>query len=44
MNFHLKKLHGFSLTELEEMYPFERDAYLILLRQWLEEEAKKNKA
>jgi len=43
MNFQLKKHHGFSITELEDMYPFERDVYVILLRQWLEEEAKKNK-
>jgi len=26
------------LTELEDMLPFERDVYVVLLRQWLEQQ------
>ena len=38
LNFNLVKHHGFSLTELEDMLPFERDIYVVLLRQWLEQQ------
>lgn len=38
MNFVLMKHHGFSLRELDDMIPFERDVYVLLLRQWIEEE------
>ena len=37
--------HKYSLTELDNMMPFERDIYLTMLAQHLEEEeerAKKN--
>lgn len=37
------KHHGYSLSELENMMPFERDVYLILLLQWLEEEKQRIK-
>ena len=30
--------HNYSLTELENMIPFEREIYLGLLEQWLREE------
>ena len=30
--------HKWSLTELEDMVPFERDIYVILLKNWIEEE------
>tara|TARA_Y100000310_G_C20632100_1_gene789195 strand:- start:774 stop:911 length:138 start_codon:yes stop_codon:yes gene_type:complete len=30
--------HKWSLTELEDMLPFERDIYVILLKNWIEEE------
>tara|TARA_B100000427_G_scaffold77838_1_gene63468 strand:- start:193 stop:333 length:141 start_codon:yes stop_codon:yes gene_type:complete len=30
--------HKYSLTELENMIPFEREIYLGLLEQWLREE------
>ena len=33
--------HNFSLTELENMIPWEREIYLGLLMQYLEEEKKK---
>ena len=42
LNFQLHKLHDFSITELEEMIPFERDIYVVLLKQWIEEENRKN--
>ena len=30
--------HKYSLEELEEMFPFEREIYVTMLTQWLEEE------
>jgi hypothetical protein len=30
--------HKYSLEELEEMFPFEREIYVTMLIQWLEEE------
>ena len=30
--------HKYSLTELENMIPFERDIYVSLLKQYLEEQ------
>ena len=30
--------HKYSLTELEEMYPFERDLYVDMLKDYLKEE------
>jgi hypothetical protein len=35
--------HKFSLTELENMIPWERELYLTLLRQHIEEENQRNK-
>ena len=35
--------HKYSLTEIENMIPWERDIYVGLLRQHLEEEEQKNK-
>ena len=43
MSFTLMKHHGWSLTEMENMLPFERDIYIMLLRQWLDEEHRKQK-
>ena len=33
--------HKWSLTELENMMPFERQVYVMLLKQWIEEENKR---
>jgi hypothetical protein len=44
MNFALMQHHKYSLTELDNMIPFERDIYVTLLRQYLEEEEEKHKA
>jgi hypothetical protein len=38
MNFSLMQHHKYSLTELEDMIPFERDIYVGLLMAWLKEE------
>ena len=35
--------HKWSLTELENMIPFERQVYVMLLQQWIEEENKRLK-
>lgn len=37
-NFGLMQHHKYSLTELEEMIPFERQIYVQLLLNYLEEE------
>lgn len=33
--------HKYSLSELEDMIPWERDVYMVLLLQHLEEEKRK---
>lgn len=38
MNFALMQYHKYSLAELEEMIPFEREVYVFMLIQYLEEE------
>jgi len=37
-NFSLMHHHKYSLAELEEMIPFERDIYIMLLTQHIEQE------
>ena len=37
-NFALMQHHKYSLTELENMIPWEREVYLSLLEQYIEEE------
>ncbi len=41
LNFALMQYHKWSLTEIENMMPFERDIYTILLKQHIEEEEQK---
>jgi hypothetical protein len=43
LNFALMQHHKYSLTELEEMIPFERDIYVTLLKQFLDEQEEKSK-
>ena len=38
LNFALMQHHKYSLTEIEHMMPWERDIYLGLLNQYIEEE------
>ena len=37
-NFSLIQYHKYSLTELENMIPWEREIYVTLLQQYIEEE------
>ena len=37
-NFSLMQHHKYSLTELDNMIPFEREIYVNLLMQYIEEE------
>ena len=41
LNFALMQYHKYSLTEIENMVPWERDIYVELLEQHLEEEREK---
>jgi len=41
-NFGLMQYHKYSLTEIEDMIPFEKEIYVSLLLKYLEEQ--KNKA
>jgi len=38
INFALMQYHKYSLTEVENMIPYEREIYLALLQQHIEEE------
>ena len=42
INFALMQYHKYSLTEIENMIPWERDIYVALLEQHLEEEKLKH--
>ena len=42
-NFALMQHHKYSLTELENMIPWEREVYVSLLQQYIEEENLKQK-
>jgi len=41
INFALMQYHKYSLTEIENMIPWERDIYVELLKAHLEEEKQK---
>ena len=43
LNFALMQYHKYSLTEIENMIPWERDVYVGLLQAHLEEEELKRK-
>ena len=40
-NFTMMQHHGYSLTELDDMIPWEREIYVALLQQHLKEENEK---
>jgi hypothetical protein len=44
VNFGLAQYHKWSLTEIEDMIPFERDLYVDMLRDYLEKEQERLKA
>ena len=41
LNFALLQYHKWSLTEIENMVPWERDIYVILLKNHLDEQEQK---
>ena len=43
LNFALMQYHKYSLTEIENLIPWERDVYVGLLKDHLEEEELKHK-
>ena len=43
INFALMQYHKYSLTEIENMIPWEKDVYVALLEQYIEEENLKNR-
>ena len=43
VNFALMQHHKYSLTELDNMIPWEREVYLTFLQQYIEEENLKAK-
>jgi hypothetical protein len=43
MNFAMMQYHKYSLTELEEMIPFEREIYTQMLIEYLREQEEKRK-
>lgn len=43
-NFQLIQHHKYSLTELENMIPWEREVYIGLLKNYIEEENLKQKS
>jgi hypothetical protein len=42
INFSLLQFHKYSLSEIENLIPFERELYLGMLQQHIEEENLKN--
>jgi len=40
-NFHMMQQHKYSLTELDNMMPWERDIYVDLLAKWIDNENKR---
>jgi hypothetical protein len=42
-NFALMQHHKYSLTELENMIPWEREIYVELLIEWIREEEQRQK-
>jgi hypothetical protein len=43
LNFALMHHHNYSLSELENMIPFERDIYVTFLKSHLEEQEERQK-
>lgn len=43
-NFALMQFHKYSITEIENMMPFEREIYVAMLMQHMEEEKNKQRA
>lgn len=43
LNFSLAQFHKWSIEEIENLIPFEREIYVIMLNQHIEEEEQKQK-
>jgi hypothetical protein len=43
MNFQLMQHHKYSLTELDEMMPWEREIYVMMLVEYIKEENERQK-
>ena len=43
LNFALMQHHKYSLTELDNMIPWEREIYVTLLKNYLEEQEEQSK-
>jgi hypothetical protein len=43
LNFALMQHHKYSLSELDNMIPFEREIYIIFLKNFLEEQEERQK-
>ena len=43
-NFYLSKMHEFSISEIDNMLPFEREVYLAFVKKFVEEEKKQKEA
>ena len=43
MNFSMMQYHKYSLTELEEMLPFEREIYIQMLIEYLRAQEERRK-
>ena len=41
--FTMMKDHQFSISEVEERIPWEREIYLILLKEWIKEEKERQR-
>jgi hypothetical protein len=41
MNFALMQYHKYALADIDNMLPFEREVYVFMLKQYLEEEKKR---
>ena len=44
LNFSLMQYHKYSLTEIENWIPWERDIYVELLKQHIDEEERKQQS
>jgi len=44
INFSLAQFHKWSIAEIENFMPFERELYVIMLNQHIEEEEQKQKS
>ena len=39
-NFYMIKIHNFSLAEIENMIPYEKEIYVLFIKKYIDEEKK----